>query len=275
MERRSSDAGEGGGPRGYGTTAMQESAPDAGGSSRLASAEMHPGPGFRVLDVPSRPAAEVVEGLGAAPTAMISDRLNRLYTMAPAIRLLTTASRLAGPAVTVKVFPGDNLMVHKALDLVEPGDVIVIDAAGSQMTAVIGDMVATKARHRGAVGIVVDGLVRDLEGIEDLGDFVVFGRGSTPIGPLHRGPGEVNVPVSCGGIVVSPGDVIVGDPDGVVVVPQSLAADLVEVVTDDVARDQAYGDAVRRGEFSMAWVDEALEQSGLTLRRPGSPPTPH
>lgn len=210
---------------------------------------------------------------GAVATAMISDRLNRLYTMSSAIVPLTPPElTLVGSAVTVKVFPGDNLMVHKALDVIEPGDVIVIDASSSTMTAVIGDMVATKARHRGAVGFVVDGLVRDLEGIRELGDLPVFGRGTTPIGPLHRGPGEVNYPVSCGGIVVQPGDVIVGDADGVVVVPRDIAEATLHLVLADAAADAEYGDAVRRGEFSMVWVDEALAQAGLRLGRPGSPP---
>lgn len=248
---------------------------DAGDArgEKLTSGDMHPGPGFRVRADIQRLPAEVVQGFGAIPTAMISDRLNRLYTMASTIGPLTPPElSMVGSAVTVKVFPGDNLMVHKALDLVQPGDVIVVDASASTMTAVIGDMVATKARHRGAVGFVVDGLIRDLDGIRELGDLPVFGRGTTPIGPLHRGPGEINFPVSCGGIVVQAGDVIVGDADGVVVVPADIAETVLDQVVADAAADAAYGAAVRRGEFSMAWVDAALEQSGLRLDRPGSPP---
>lgn len=234
---------------------------------------MHPGPGFRVRAEIERLADEVVQGYGSIPSAMVSDRLNRLYTMASAIKPLTPPElTLVGSAVTVKVFPGDNLMVHKALDVVQPGDVIVIDASASVMTAVIGDMVATKGRHRGVAGFVVDGLVRDLDGIRQLGDLPVFARGTTPIGPLHRGPGEINFPVSCGGIVVQPGDVIVGDADGVVVVPKDIATQTLDLVVADAEADTRYGDAVRRGEFSMAWVDQALERAGLHLDRPGSPP---
>lgn len=244
-------------------------------SERVTSAEMHPGPGFRVRSEFDRPPRDVVTAMAAIPTAMISDRLNRLYTMSSAIGPLTPPGLgFAGPALTVKVFPGDNLMVHKALDLVAPGDVIIIDASASMMTAVIGDMVCTKARHREAAAIVVDGLVRDLDGIVELGDLPVFGRGTTPIGPLHRGPGEINYPVSCGGIVVNPGDLIVGDADGVVVVPYDLAAAVLEWAEQDAEADAQYGAAVRRGEFSNAWVDHALEQAGLHLPRPGSPPKP-
>src|SRR5207248_1657171 len=164
------------------------------------------------------PEREIVNGFGAFDTPAISDRMNRLYTMSPGIRNLTDENlKLLGPACTVKVYPGDNLMVHKALDIAQPGDVIVVDTMGSAMTAVLGDLVSTKARHRGCAGFVVDGLVRDLPAIRRLGDFPVFARGVTPTGPLHRGPGEINHAVSIGGIVVNPGDVIVGDLNGVVV----------------------------------------------------------
>lgn len=261
--------------RGYHCTSMgaREGSSATSGVDRLASGEMHPGPGFRVRAEIERVPPEIVRGFAGIASAMVSDRLNRLYTMSSAIVPMTAPElTVVGSAVTVKVFPGDNLMVHKSLDVIQPGDVIVVDASSSTMTAVIGDMVAAKARHRGAAGIVVDGLVRDRAGIQELGDLPVFARGTTPIGPLHRGPGEVNFPVSCGGIVVHPGDVIVGDGDGVVVVPGELAADVLDDVTVAAAADAEYGAAVRRGDFSMAWVDAALDQAGLHLPRPGSPP---
>ena len=96
------------------------------------------------------------------------------------------------------------------------------------MNAVLGDLISTKARHRGAAGFVVDGLVRDLPNIRELDAFPVFARGTTPIGPLHRGPGEINYPICCGGVVVNAGDIVVGDAMGVVVVPQGIAAELLE-----------------------------------------------
>jgi RraA family protein len=157
----------------------------------------------------------------------------------------------------VKVFPGDNLMVHKALDVLEPGDVVVIDAAGSQQNAVLGDLISTKAKHRGAAGFVVDGFVRDLPNIQEL-DLPVFARGTTPIGPLHRGPGEINFPVCCGGVVVNPGDLIVGDAMGVVVVPREIATELLERLRKHEAATAAYLDSVRRGVFSNEWVDQIL-----------------
>jgi regulator of RNase E activity RraA len=234
---------------------------------------MHPGPGFRVREDADRPDPAVVEALGRFETPAISDLMNRLFTMSTAIRPMTDPSlRILGPACTVKVYPGDNLMVHKSLDLARPGDVVVVDASGSSLTAVLGDLVSTKARHRGIAGFVVDGLIRDLPAIQALGDFPVFARGVTPIGPLHRGPGEVNFPISAGGIVVQPGDVIVGDLNGVVVVPRLIAPSLLERLTARAAADADYQSAVARGEFSNGWVDAVLQDAGLW--RSGSGPRP-
>ena len=117
------------------------------------SAEMHPGPGFRIRSAFERPPAEVVAGFASFETPVVSDLMNRLYTMVPSISNRTDPSlRLLGPACTVKVYPGDNLMVHKSLDLAQPGDVIVVDAGASPMNAVLGDLISTKARHRGIAG---------------------------------------------------------------------------------------------------------------------------
>jgi regulator of RNase E activity RraA len=190
--------------------------------------------------------------------------MNRLYTMVPAIHNVTADHlRILGPACTVKVYPGDNLVVHKSLDIAQPGDIIVIDAGGSMMNGVLGDLISTKARHRGVAGFVVDGLIRDLPAIRELGDFPVFARGVSPIGPLHRGPGEVNYPICAGGIVVHPGDVVIGDPNGVVVVPSEIAPALLERLRARAAAEADYNNAVRRGEFSNAWVDAILLESGL------------
>jgi regulator of RNase E activity RraA len=228
------------------------------------SAEMHPGPGFRLRNNTEQPDPHVIAGFGAFETPAISDLMNRLYTMTTAIRNMTHEElRILGPACTVKVYPGDNLMVHKSLDVARPGDVVVVDAGGSPMTAVLGDLVCTKARHRGLAGFVVDGLIRDLPAIRALGDFPVFARGVTPIGPLHRGPGEINHPISAGGIVVQPGDVIVGDLNGVVVVPRGVAEDLLRRLTTTAAAEADYVAAIARGEFSNAWVDRILDESDV------------
>lgn len=230
------------------------------------TAEMNPGPGYRILKTIKRPEPEVVAGYGEFETPAISDLMNRLYTMVSEIRNQTASHlRILGPACTVKVFPGDNLMVHKSLDIAHPHDIVVVDAGGSNMNAVLGDLVSTKARHRQIGGFVVDGLIRDLPGILELGDFPVFAKGVTPIGPLHRGPGEVNFPIQCGGIVVHPGDIIVGDMCGVVVVPQEIAPDLLRRLRDRKKAEADYVAAVARGDFSNKWVDTLLTEGGCEI----------
>jgi regulator of RNase E activity RraA len=234
--------------------------------SKPQSAVMYPGPGFRIRTDVDRPDPQLVAGFAAFDTPTISDRMNRLYTMSPGIRNLTDERlRILGPACTVKVYPGDNLMVHKALDIAQPGDVVVVDTSSSAMTAVLGDLISTKARHRGLAGFVVDGLVRDLSAIQALGDFPVYARGTTPTGPLHRGPGEINHPICAGGIVVEPGDIIAGDLSGVVVIRRELAGDLLDRLRASATKESDYAAAVARGEFSNDWVDALLEANGITL----------
>jgi len=225
---------------------------------------MTPGPGFRIRTDVDRPPADVIAGFAEFETCEISDLLNRLYTADAAIQNLTCPDvRLAGAACTVKVFPGDNLMVHKSLDIAAPGDVVVVDAGSSARNAVLGDLISMKARHRGIAGFVVDGLVRDLPALQRLGDFPVFARGHTPMGPLHRGPGEINHPVCIGGVAVAPGDVIVGDGNGVVVVPAACAAEILATLRARAQAVAAYSDAVARGEFSNDWVDATLAAGAL------------
>lgn len=234
-------------------------------AKKPSSSEMYPGPGFRVKPNFTRLDAAVMKEFSEYDTPDISDLLNRLYAVDPAISCLTGRKhRLCGAACTVKVFPGDNLMVHKSLDIARPGDIVVIDAHGSSMNAVLGDLVSTKARHRGIAGFIVDGYVRDLPGIMEL-DFPVFARGTTSIGPLHRGPGEINYPICCGGVVVNPGDVIVADAAGSVVIPQEIAAELIVRLRTQRENQAAYLAGVRRGDFSNEWVDRILNGAGCVV----------
>lgn len=221
------------------------------------SASVHPGPGCRIRSEAPRPPRAEVEELRLFETADLSDLLNRLYAMSPAVHNLVNDRCIAGPACTVKVYPGDNLMVHKALDIAKPGDVIVVDASNCHTTAVIGDLVARKAQHRGIEAFVIDGLVRDLAEMKAVG-LPVYAKGVTPVGPLHRGPGEINHPICCGGVVVNPGDVIVGDLTGVVVVPRDYVTQTIERAHRQRIANRDYVDDVRRGIFSNAWVDPML-----------------
>jgi regulator of RNase E activity RraA len=234
-------------------------------ASKPRSAEMFPGPGFRVKTEFNRLDPAFMKHFAEFDTPDVSDLLNRLYAMDPAIVCLTGRHhRLCGAACTVKVFPGDNLMVHKALDVAQPNDIVVIDAHGSSMNAVLGDLISTKAQHRGIAGFIVDGFVRDLPDILEL-DFPVFARGTTSIGPLHRGPGEINYPICCGGIVVNPGDIIAADGAGTVVIPQEIAPELLERLRNQKASQAAYLAGVKRGDFSNDWVDKILTEAGCAV----------
>ena len=221
------------------------------------SSEIHPGPGFRIRRNISRPPQELLDHFREFDTPDISDLMNRLYTMDPIIKNQVNHANICGPACTVKVFPGDNLMVHKSLDIVQPGDIVVVDAGQSSMNGILGDLISSKAQHRGIQAFVVDGLIRDISNVLEV-DLPIYARGVTPIGPLHRGPGEINFPVSCGGIVVFPGDIICGDANGVVVVRQDFADEILQrlVKQRDSMRDYIAG--VKKGIFSNEWVDNML-----------------
>ena len=240
-------------------------APEAGVPNKPKSAEINPGPGFRIRMSFARLDAAFVQQFEEFDSPDISDQLNRLYALTSAIHCLTGAQhQVVGPACTVKVYPGDNLMVHKVLDVAEPGDVVVVDAGASPMNAALGSLISTKAQHRGIAAFIVDGFVRDLPEIVPL-DFPVFARGTTPIGPLHRGPGEINYPICCGGVVVNPGDIVVADGFGVVIVPSDNAEDILERLKAYAAKNKDYFAGVKKGVFSNKWVDDLLDESGCII----------
>ena len=237
------------------------------GARPPSTAELHPGVGFRIKCEIPRPSYDLEKMFEGFEVADISDHLNRLYAVDCSIRCLSRGNRrLVGPACTVKVFPGDNLMVHKALDIAKPGDVVVVDAHGSTLYSVLGDTISMKARHRGIMGFLVDGYVRDLDEIQKL-DYPVYARGDMPTGPLHRGPGEINYPVCCGGVVVNPGDIIIGDISGVVVLPRSCVEELRARLQLYQERNTVYMEKVRRGEFSNSWVDQLLNSAQCEVER--------
>lgn len=231
------------------------------------SSELAPGPGFRIRRTIDRPEPDVVERLRALDIALLSDLMNRLYTLRSGLVPIVPTSDggvLAGPACTVKVYPGDNLMIHAVLDIAQPGDVVVVDTAGAATTAVLGDMVTNKAKARGLSGFVVDGLVRDVDGMMKAG-LPVFARGVTPRGPLHRGPGEINYSICCGGVSVDPGDIVLAGSDGVVVVPLDSADTILARAEERAAAAHDYVESVKRGEFSNQWVSDLLMDGGCEL----------
>lgn len=180
---------------------------------------------------------DIVSQFKEVPTTAISDAVKGLNNLDPKIKPLKEEYKLAGRALTVKTAVGDNLAVQKALRVSKPGDVLVVDAKGNEYRAVAGDFVVGMAKTLGIAGIVVDGVIRDIVGVKEL-DYPVFSRGTTVAASGKAGFGEVNVPISVGGAPVHPGDIIVGDADGVVVVPQEHEEDILTKALDKIKKDE-------------------------------------
>jgi 4-hydroxy-4-methyl-2-oxoglutarate aldolase len=217
--------------------------------------------GFRVLPAPPRLAAALIarfQGLGAANLA---DAMGRFNWMDSGIRM-RSGLPLSGVAVTVRARPADNLMVHKALEVAQPGDIVVVNTCGNTGSAVFGELMATSAAAKGLGGIVVDGAIRDVEAITRL-KLPAFSRTISPGGCDKDGWGEVNVPISCGGTVVMPGDLVVGDSDGVAVVPRTEAEAVLELVTQLLANEQKRKAEIARGVLFRSEIDAALRQKGV------------
>lgn len=203
-----------------------------------------------MTSIPKPPAA-VIEALRNAPTSVISDNLSRLPG-AVGLRPFHRGGRLIGPAFTVRTRPGDNLAIHQALALVGPGDVIVVDGGGDETRALVGEIMKTIAESRGAAGYVIDGAIRDAGAFAN-SDFPCFARAAIHRGPYKNGPGEINVPVSIGGSIIGPGDIVVGDEDGVVAFPQSVAPALIETVQAQIAREAETLKSIREGRYQGSY----------------------
>lgn len=169
-----------------------------------------------------RPSRELVHDLAEFPPALIGDVRNRMDMMSADIRCLTPGTRLAGAVLPVQVWEGDNLAIHRGLDEAQPGDVLVVAANGVTNRSVFGGILAEICLQKGIGGVIIDGTVRDLEEMNRMG-IAVFARGTVPAGPSKNGPGAVGKPIACGNVVCNPGDIVIGDRDGIVVIPQAEA----------------------------------------------------
>jgi 4-hydroxy-4-methyl-2-oxoglutarate aldolase len=212
----------------------------------------------------------LIERFKTAFVPDVSDAVGQLYTMDRAIRpLYEPIPRLVGQAVTIKAAPGDNLAVHGALAIVRDGDVLVIDWRGTDACATGAGSLALPIRD-GLRGAVVDGGWRDIAELEAIG-FPVFGRGISPWSPPKARPGEINVPISCGGVVVNPGDIIVGDREGVVVVPREfapqVAASLREYEPHRSVDEWDHAQLERARAERLARFEEIVEELGGSLER--------
>ena len=222
--------------------------------------------GFRVFTQRVMPDPALVAAFSELAAAPVADCMGRLSSMNSELRLMSprTGKSMAGVAVTVKTRPGDNLMIHEALNLAQEGDILVIDNAGGRSRALMGEVMFSYAKFKKLAGIVVDGPIRDLDCLEELG-LPIYATGSMPGGPYKDGPGEVNVPVTCGGIAVHPGDIILGDSDGVIVIPRQDAAALLEKAIPFCAQDGAKTKAAKEGTCNRAWVRKSLLEKNCEI----------
>ena len=222
--------------------------------------------GFRSFLEIERPDPRLIEAYRQIPSSNIGDCVKRMNCMFGGIRSYNRRS-IVGPAFTVKVPAGDNLVAQMALDYAQSGDVIVIDGAGYADRALVGGMMLAYAEERGLAGFVVNGAVRDLDDIE-ASPLPVFALAATPLGPYREGPGEINVPVVCGGQVVMPGDILVGDSDGIVVIPRRDAADLLSAVRKNLSMEQDEMRRMKEGTYEQESHREIF--TGAFLKRGGS-----
>jgi len=206
--------------------------------------------------------ASLVKAARAFQASILADVGGRRGALGGRIQPLSKAMKVAGPAFTVEVRPGDNLMIHAALALAQPGDVIVVDGKGDLSCALTGALMAAHARKAGIAGFVIDGAVRDTEECAR-GDFPIFAAGANPNGPWKNAPGRINWPVSLAGTSVNPGDLIVGDADGVVVVPRETAAAVVGAAQAKVDAEDQRMKAIGRGEVAQPWVEDGLRSVGV------------
>jgi RraA family protein len=218
--------------------------------------------GFRIRQRGRKVAPELVARCRALPVANISDVMARMSAGGPRLRPMHAGAVMAGPAFTVRTRPGDNLMVHKALDLAEPGDVIVVDAGGDLTNAIIGEIMTTYAEKRGIAGMVIDGAIRDSAAIR-AGDFPVYAAGVTHRGPYKDGPGEINVPIALDGMVIEPGDLVIGDADGLLCVPYDHVDPVCRAAQAKQASEEEILTGMRAGRMpDRAWIDATLQRLG-------------
>ncbi len=220
--------------------------------------------GFRILNREQVAPKTLVDAFAKLPVANVSDSMNRLTAGGPRLRPMHASGGMAGVALTVRSRPGDNLMLHKAIDMAVPGDVIVVDAGGDTTNALIGEMMLAYAVKQGVAGFVIDGAIRDADAIRET-NLPMFAAGVTHRGPYKDGPGEINVPISLDGMVIEPGDIMIGDCDGVLCVPQSGAEEILKNAEAKLDAETRQMKAIAEGTNDRSWVDAALKERGCAF----------
>lgn len=215
--------------------------------------------GFRVRAQWPRPDATMLAAFGSASSAQVADCMSRLGGMDMGIRPVWPSPWIVGSALTVWCHSGDNLMLHKALSLAQPGDIVVMNTQGNINNSGFGELVATTAVKMGVRGVIVDGTVRDAEAFERLG-LPVYSRGISPNGCNKDGGGEVGTIIACGGVAVRPGDIIVADRDGIAVVPLEDAAEVAALTKAQIEREEKRLAEIEKGVITRPEIDETLRR---------------
>jgi 4-hydroxy-4-methyl-2-oxoglutarate aldolase len=205
---------------------------------------------------------QLVQQAAEYQAAILADVAGRRGALHGRIRALRPEMKVAGTAFTVEVRPGDNLMIHAAMSLARPGDVLVIDGKGDQTAALMGTIMITACQKLGIAGVVIDGAVRDSLEIAEMG-FPVFSVGTNPNGPTKLVPGRIGHPVTVGGVTVCPGDFVLGDADGVVVIEREKIASLLPLAARKVKDEADRIAAIRQGDTAAKWLDAALRSAGV------------
>ena len=205
---------------------------------------------------------EGIAALTGLATSVVSDVLGRTIGAVDILPVNKSPVSVCGNAVTVSVRSGDNLMLHKALQILKPGDVLVEDGGGDISRALFGEIMMTVAKSRGAIGAVFDAAIRDVEAFEKH-RFPCWARGVNMRGPYKDGPGSINIPVSIGGMVVNPGDVILGDCDGIIALPPSIALEGARLGKEKEAVERKTIQSILDGQYDDAWIDVTLKQKGV------------
>jgi len=205
---------------------------------------------YRIVRTFERPPAAVVETLAGLGTATVSEAQGRVGLMRPYMRPIYQPAQIAGAAVTVLCQPGDNLMIHASIETCRPGDVLVVTTASESTDGMFGELLAVSCRAHGVAALVIDAGVRDTSDLTAM-QFPVWAKAISAQGTVKATPGSVNVPVVCAGAMVHPGDVIVADGDGVVVVPRAQAADVARFGQERVAREEKTRERLRQGELGI------------------------
>jgi len=225
---------------------------------------------LRILNRKRRVDATTAEKFRDLPVANVSDVMHRLNAGGPRLRPLHAGGPLVGAAFTVKTRPGDNLLVQQALDMAGPGDVLVIDAGGDLTNSLLGEMMLAYAEKVGITGVVVNGAVRDLGYIQSR-KYPVFAAGVTHRGPYRNGPGEINVPVAIDGMVVEPGDLMLGDEDGLLCVPYEMIDEVLAEAIVKHAGEKKLIIEIASGTNDRSFVAAALKKSGYSFEMSESP----